>query len=115
MISFSFRSGITNLLHSTFFSIQIMNIQVSNLNLNLIESDLQRLFTPYGEIGSIDIFRDKLNNRSRGKALVQMPVNVEARQAIISLHGRLFAGKTLNVVEVPNDKDEGITSAKLLL
>ena len=92
-----------------------MNIQISNLNLNLIESDLQRLFTPYGEISSIDIFRDKLNNRSRGKALIQMPVNIEARQAIISLHGRLFAGKTLNVVELPNDKDEGITSAKLLL
>ncbi|HJW17853.1 MAG TPA: hypothetical protein VJ499_12065 [Flavisolibacter sp.] len=44
-----------------------------------------------------------------------MPVNLEARQAILSLHGRLFAGKTLNVVEVPNDKDEGINSAKLLL
>jgi RNA recognition motif-containing protein len=92
-----------------------MNIQVSNLNLNLIETDLQRLFTPYGEIGSISIVRDKLNNRSRGKALIQMPVDIEARQAIISLHGREFAGKTLNVVEVPNDKDEGISSAKLLL
>lgn len=92
-----------------------MNIQVSNLNLNLIESDIQRLFTPYGEIGTICIIRDKLNNRSRGKALIQMPVNLEARQAILSLHGRLFAGKTLNVVEVPNDKDGGINSAKLLL
>ena len=92
-----------------------MNIQVSNLNLNLIESDLQRLFTPYGEIGSINIIRDKLNNRSRGKALIDMPVNMEARQAIISLHGKLFAGKTINVVEISNDKDEGITSGTLLL
>ena len=96
-------------------SIQIMNIQVSNLNLNLIESDLQRLFTPYGEVGSINIIRDKLNNRSRGKALIDMPVNIEARQAIISLHGKLFGGKTINVIEIPNDKDEGITSGTLLL
>jgi hypothetical protein len=42
-------------------------------------------------------------------------VNIEARQAIIGLHGRLFAGKNLNVMEVSNDNDEGITSAKLLL
>jgi len=92
-----------------------MNIQVSNLNLNLIESDLQRLFTPYGEIGSIDIFKDKLNNRSRGRALIKMPVSGQAKQAIISLHGKLYAGKILNVEEGPNDKDDDASSAKLLL
>jgi RNA recognition motif-containing protein len=92
-----------------------MNIQVSNMNLNLIESDLQRLFSPYGEVGSIDIIRDKLNNRSRGRAMIKMPVSVQAKQAIISLHGKLFAGKRLNVEEAPNDKDEDVTSAKLLL
>ena len=77
-----------------------MNLHVTNLNLNLIESDIQRLFIPFGEINSIELVRDKLNNRSRGRAFVDMPVEKEGQNAIISLHGLLFAGKTLVVAEV---------------
>lgn len=74
-----------------------MNIQITNLNLNLIESDLQRLFTPFGEIKSVHIVRDKLNNRSRGSAFVEMPVEKEAENAITNLQGRLLAGKTMEL------------------
>lgn len=83
-----------------------MNIHVRNLNLNLIESDLQRLFTPFGEIRSIELIRDKLNNRSRGRAFIDMPVEKEGQKAIASLHGFLFAGKTLAVTEVPYGVDQ---------
>jgi RNA recognition motif-containing protein len=78
-----------------------MQIHVANINLNLIESDLQRLFTPYGEVKSIQLVRDKLNNRSRGSALIDMPVDKEGKKAIVSLHRFLFAGKALMVTEVP--------------
>ena len=74
-----------------------MNIRVTNLNLNLIESDLQRLFTPFGEIMSVHIVRDKLNNRSKGSAFVEMPVEKEAENAITGLQGKLLAGKIIDL------------------
>ena len=82
-----------------------MNLHVTNLNLNLIESDIQRLFTPFGEIRSIELVRDKLTNRSRGSAFIDMPVEKEGKKAILSLHGFAFAGKTLGVAEVPYGGD----------
>jgi RNA recognition motif-containing protein len=77
-----------------------MNIQITNLNLNMIETDLQRLFTPFGEIASIEILRDKISNRSRGKGYIDMPVEKEGEKAIVSLNGTLFAGKTILVSRV---------------
>ncbi|MGN6164257.1 MAG: RNA recognition motif domain-containing protein [Flavisolibacter sp.] len=93
-----------------------MNIHVTNLNLNLIESDLQRLFTPYGEVKSIELLRDKLNNRSRGSAFINMPVDKEGEQAIINLHGFHFAGKTIAVAKVSYDgaKDNSAGKSSLL-
>jgi RNA recognition motif-containing protein len=74
-----------------------MIIQLTNLHLNLIETDLQRLFTPFGEVRSIEIVRDKLNHRSKGKAFIDMPVEKQAEKAIVSLHGIVLAGKNIAV------------------
>ena len=93
-----------------------MNIHVTNLNLNLIESDLQRLFTPFGEIRSIELVRDKLSNRSRGRAFVDMPVEKQGRNAILNLHGFQFAGRAIQVTEVPYGIDQNDkTGSKYLL
>jgi RNA recognition motif-containing protein len=81
-----------------------MNIQVTNLNINMIETDLQRLFTPFGEIISIEILRDKINHRSRGKAVVAMPVEKEAQNAIVNLNGVALGGKSIMVSGLPNDE-----------
>ena len=74
-----------------------MNIQITNLDLGLIEADLQRLFTPYGEIYNIQIVRDNWNNRSRGKAFINMPVESEAKNAILQLNGVLLGRKKIVV------------------
>jgi RNA recognition motif-containing protein len=74
-----------------------MNIQITNLDLSLIEADLQRLFTPYGEIYTIQIVRDNWNNRSRGKAFIDMPVEKEAQNAILKLNGVLLGRKKIVV------------------
>jgi RNA recognition motif-containing protein len=76
---------------------KLMIIQLTNLHLNLIETDLQRLFTPFGEVRSIEIVRDKLNHRSKGKAFIDMPVEKQAEKAIVSLHGIVLAGKNIAV------------------
>lgn len=77
-----------------------MQIQVSNLHLNLVETDLQRIFKPYGEINTIAIQRDKYNNRSNGRAIVDMPVDKEAQKAILALNGMLLHGKAIVVSQL---------------
>ncbi|HUC83046.1 MAG TPA: RNA-binding protein [Flavisolibacter sp.] len=80
-----------------------MHIHVSNLNSNFIEADLQRLFSPFGEIESVELVRDKLNNRSLCRGYIDMPVNKQAEQAIASLHGTEVKGKRLQVTQVVYD------------
>ena len=80
-----------------------MRIHVSNLHSNLIEADVFRLFSRYGEVDAVRLMRDKLNNRSLGRAFVDMPAQKDAAQAIISLHGDEVKGKRLSVSEVMYD------------
>jgi RNA recognition motif-containing protein len=74
-----------------------MNIEITNIHLNIIEADLRRLFTPFGEVTDVELVRDKWNNRSTGRALVSMPVSKQAQTAIVTLHGTVLAGKTIAV------------------
>lgn len=76
-----------------------MDIEITNIHLNVIESDLRRLFTPFGEVRTVELVRDKWNNRSTGRAMVNMPVEKQARTAIITLHGTILAGKPIGVSE----------------
>jgi RNA recognition motif-containing protein len=81
-----------------------MDIQASNLSINMNDSDIRKLFSVFGIINSAEVIRDKLNGRSRGKALINMPVAAEARQAIASLDQTMMNGKRISVnefVEVP--------------
>ena len=77
-----------------------MNIHISNLHLNLIESDIQRLFSPFGEIQSIELVRDKWNHRSRGSAFVEMTTDSDGKKAVIGLNKLLVQGKVITVSEV---------------
>jgi RNA recognition motif-containing protein len=75
-----------------------MNIQITNIQLNIVEADLRRLFTPFGEVTSVELVRDKWNNRSTGRALITMPLEKQAATAILSLHGTVLGGKTIAVM-----------------
>ena len=77
-----------------------MNIHISNIDYNIIEADLQRIFKPFGEIGSVEILRDKLNNRPRGRAVVEMPIEREAQNDIEYLNGQILGRKRILVSRV---------------
>jgi len=77
-----------------------MNIRVTNLNLNTIDSELRKLFSRYGAVNSTLIVRDKNNNRPNGSALIDMVKDSEARFAIESLNQTIVDGKSISVVEV---------------
>lgn len=74
-----------------------MNILVYNLSFNLIDSDIRRMFAPFGVVNSAEVVKDKLNGRSKGKALIEMPVEAEAQQAIVSLDQTIVDGKKISV------------------
>jgi len=80
-----------------------MHIHIANLNSNLIESDLQRLFGKYGEVASVELIRDKLNNRSLCHGFIEMPVKQQGEQAIASLDKTEQKGKMVSVSEVIYD------------
>ena len=77
-----------------------MHILVSNLHHSVVEADLRRLFLPFGEINTVEIVRDKNNHRPSGKALIDMPVNKEASQAVLTVDGTVLAGKVISVTEL---------------
>jgi len=76
-----------------------MDIEITNIHLNVIEADLRRLFTPFGEVNTVELIRDRRNNRSTGRAVVSMPVEKQAQNAIVTLHGSLLSGKAITVTE----------------
>ncbi|HEV7620932.1 MAG TPA: RNA-binding protein [Flavisolibacter sp.] len=77
-----------------------MNIYVSNLSLNIINSDLEKLFSIYGEVSRVAIVRNKINGRSKGSAIIEMPVEAQATQAIMALDQKTIDGKQISVSEI---------------
>lgn len=76
-----------------------MNIFISNLNYNTVESELQELFEQHGTVESAKIIMDRDTGRSRGFGFVEMPNDQEALQAIEQLNEREFKSKVLRIAQ----------------
>ena len=76
-----------------------MNIYVSNLSFAVQDEDLREFFAEYGEVSSVKVITDKLTNRSRGFAFVEMPDDEAARKAIQELDGGMVDGRSIKVTE----------------
>ncbi len=76
-----------------------MNIYVSNLGFNVDREELKKIFSPYGIVASVNIILDKLTNRSRGFAFVQMPSNEAAEKAMRELNGAMLDGRPIKLSE----------------
>ncbi|MEX2235323.1 MAG: RNA-binding protein [Cyclobacteriaceae bacterium] len=76
-----------------------MNIYVANIPFKASEQELKWLFEEYGEVSSAKIIMDKVTQRSRGFGFIEMTDDSAGRQAITSLNGFNFLGKTLVVNE----------------
>jgi RNA recognition motif-containing protein len=74
-----------------------MNIYVGNLSWSLSNSDLEKLFAPYGEVISAKIVTDKFNSdRSKGFGFVEMP-DEAANAAIAALNETEVGGRKIVV------------------
>lgn len=76
-----------------------MKIYVSNLSFNINDSDLEQLFTSYGDVISAKIIMDRDTGRSRGFGFVEMLNKDEAIKAISKLNNSLVEGRALLVNE----------------
>ena len=90
-------SSDTNL--SSHLLFKTMNIYVANIPFKASEQELKGLFEEYGEVSSAKIIMDKVTQRSRGFGFIEMTDDSAGRQAITSLNGFNFLGKTLVVNE----------------
>jgi RNA recognition motif-containing protein len=80
-----------------------MEIRIHNISLNTTDTEIRKLFSPYGNVDSAQVNRNSLNGRSLKSGLVSMPVATQARQAIASLDKTTFDGKIISVSEMPPD------------
>jgi RNA recognition motif-containing protein len=74
-----------------------MNIYVGNLNYNLSEDELEKVFSPYGEVASVKIIRDKYTDQSKGFGFIEMTNDADAQKAIDELNGTEIKGRELRV------------------
>ena len=80
-----------------------MEIRIHNISLNTTDTEIRKLFSPYGNVDSAQVNRNSLNGRSLKSGLVSMPVVAQAKQAIASLDKTTFDGKIISVSEMPPD------------
>jgi RNA recognition motif-containing protein len=80
-----------------------MNIRISNISLNTTDTELRKLFTPYGNVDSAQVCRNSLNGRSLKYGQITMPVSAQGKQAIASLDKTMLDGKIITVNELPTE------------
>lgn len=76
-----------------------MNIYIANIPFKASDAELKELFEQHGEVASAKIVFDKMTNRSRGFGFVEMTDSTAAQEAINTLNGADFQGKSLVVNE----------------
>jgi|ADGO01.1.fsa_nt_gi RNA recognition motif-containing protein len=74
-----------------------MKIKIYNLNPDINDRALERLFLPYGVVNSAVVNRNALNGRSNGNGVVEMPLDNQAENAIASLDHTMVMGKMITV------------------
>lgn len=74
-----------------------MNIYIGNLPYSSSEEDLKQAFSKFGEVTSAVIITDKSSGRSKGFGFVEMSSDEAAQNAINSLNGQDFQGRTVKV------------------
>ena len=74
-----------------------MKLLIRNLARTTTESELLDMFTTHGTVQSCDLVMDKLTNKSKGFAFVEMPKPGEAKLAMKSLNGMDVAGSRIRV------------------
>jgi RNA recognition motif-containing protein len=74
-------------------------LYVGNLTYRMNSSDLEQLFSQYGNVESAEVISDRDTGRSKGFGFVEMSTESEAKAAIDALNDQEFDGRRLTVNE----------------
>lgn len=72
-------------------------IIVRNLIFDMREKHLQKAFSKFGKIESIDVPLNMVNNQNRGFGFIEFSSKGEAQAAITAMHASTFKGRPLTV------------------
>ena len=76
-----------------------MNLFVARLNSSTSTKDLQKLFSHYGVVTTVNVVFDHVTGRSKCYGFVEMPNNNEAHEAMKELDETLFKENIISVKE----------------
>lgn len=79
-------------------------IYVGNLSYDIPESELNELFSKYGEVESAKIIVDAHTGKPKGFGFVEMKNEVDAKQAITELNSKEVRGRAIKVNEARPQK-----------
>ena len=82
-------------------------LYVGNLTYGVTDSDLEKLFEPFGTVQSAQVIMDRDTGRSKGFGFVEMGSDQEAQAAIAALSGKEVEGRQLTVNEAKPREDRG--------
>ncbi len=74
-----------------------MKIYVGNLSYDATDSELNAVFSEFGEVSSANVIKNKSSGRSRGYGFVEMPDDSEANEAIKALDDSPLQGRNIRV------------------
>lgn len=83
-----------------------MKLYVGNLAYSVTEDDLREMFAAFGELGSIELIKDRQTGQSKGFGFVEMPNNSEADVAIKALNGKPSGGRPIKVNQAQARPDD---------
>ena len=74
-----------------------MNIYVGSLSYDVTETELENLFSEFGNVSSAKIIADRETGRPKGFGFVEMPNEDEALNAIKNLNEKDVKGREIKV------------------
>lgn len=72
---------------------------VSNLDFELGEDELKKIFTDIGPVVNLTLVADRETGKSRGYCFIEMALPEDAAKAIDGLNGKVFNGRPISVAE----------------
>jgi SAM-dependent methyltransferase len=79
-----------------------MQLRIARLSPDTVNEDLIPLFTNSGVCEFVTVIRDIISGKSKGYAIIKMPDNQAAQEAINKLNGSLVKGSRIMVTRMPD-------------
>ncbi|MHC1738187.1 MAG: RNA recognition motif domain-containing protein [Ignavibacteriaceae bacterium] len=76
-----------------------MKLYIGNLSKQVTEADLNEVFSPYGNIASTSIIKDRDTQESKGFGFIEFNDNTEGAKAMKELNSKEIKGREIVVNE----------------